>query len=230
MIGEVTLSLICCEKERIDEALHLQQKNECSQTVFLCPSLITDGEIVLIEKTPFLLPEALSIAAFHLSITQGLPLNEYTFLFCEKQYYVRVEKDEQIVFNVEKCKQIYSNIEISGGKYSVFANVYDGLYACSMIEIDCLRNANPKEFSTLLMQEPRTRGRPFCLYEKEERTTAFAHYSFLGAPLLPTLSLYAIYGMERFKEGKVMHLPYAKFSLSWNETKMKVLPKRLPPY
>ena len=225
-IGEVTLSLASLEKEKADEFFLSTERAETPQfPLVLSPSLEGDGELLFPKKLSHLLPEMLSAAAYHLKVTRGLPLYEYTFLVNHKSYTVNVTEENAIAFSLEKCKRLYSNIDISGGKLSVFANVYGGVTPTAIIATDNLSNIDPTLYSTLLMKDARTCALPFLLYERGKSWHAFCAFSPLGERLPHSLSFYLIFGEDASLPFEKLTLPFIHIALDKRSISLKVFPK-----
>ncbi|MBR2612902.1 MAG: hypothetical protein IKC72_07515 [Clostridia bacterium] len=229
IIGEVTLSLLPYYKENIGKHPLPEGCKKALNPFFLCPSLLCDGEIVFSESTPYLLPEALCVSAYHLTVVRGLPLHEYTFLFEKEKYIVKVSKENIVECNIRKCKQLYSKYDISDGKLSLYVDIYDGLCPVVLVKTDVLANARADAFYPLLCKDTKTRGLPFCIWQAEGDDLTFSPFSHLATPLTKSLYFYILPSLSFAKNGDVTSLPFATLHFSHQSVCVKVSPKRAAP-
>ena len=229
IIGEVTLSLLPYYKENIGKCSLSERCTKAENLFFLCPSLYSDGEIVFLNNTPHLLPEALCVSAYHLTVVRGLPLYEYTFLFEKEKYTVKVLKENIVESNIGKCKQICSNYDISNGKMSLYVDVYGGASPVVFIRTDVLSNAKPEAYYPLLCRDDKTRGLPFCLWQREEETISFSPFSHLATPLPKSLFFYMLSSLYHKEKTEELVLPFATLRFFRESVCVKVSPKRIAP-
>ncbi len=229
IIGEVTLSLLPYYKENIGKCPLPEKCKKAENLFFLCPSLHCDGEIVFWENTPYLLPEALCVSAYHLTVVRGLPLYEYTFLFEKEKYTVKVLKENIVESSIRKCKQTCSNYDISDGKMSLYVDVYGGINPVVFIKTDILSNAKPEAYYPLLCKDDKTRGLPFCLWQTEEERISFSPFSYLATPLPKSLYFYILLSDYSKKNTEEISLPFATLQFFRGSVCLKVSPKRTAP-
>ena len=151
--------------------LNIKETSGADFVCLLMPDATHDAAIALYGADALFHPtyEALVASAYHLSITRGLPIYEFSFILDGTAHQVIVEKStEDVLLNAKKYKQLLSKIDISDENYSLYAKKIEAQEACLSLMVDNVSAVDINKLSQLIFSLEKENRAPCVVWSKED--------------------------------------------------------------